>query len=361
MGLFGSFYFIHYTATTMRLGELPARVSAAQTISIALASSCRSSARPARWVTLLSLECGTRASVRHWPAAALCSRCAGCVSRSSCWSATATPTKMLARSLDNMGRRFVVINRPATRRVSAVKLDSYRADTPALLGDAPDAGLLTLAALGHKSCEGVVALSGDDETNLDVAITTALLPARSPGDRQVQLEGRGRTDARVRRPGSRQPAGSLRRPPPHHAPVPAASPADGLSLARGPRHPAADDRQPGGAPRPRCGASDDTDGTAAKAASTDLRAEGVDVTVVHVSGGTVLAGEGDSAQVVQSGHVADAVAFVAATENDTTNLWLAEAARRANPDAFLVALQNRRANASLFTAVGSTSGWCRRR
>jgi voltage-gated potassium channel len=90
--------------------------------------------------------------------------------------------------------------------------------------------------------------------------------------------------------------------------------------------------------------------------SSDLRAEGMDVTVVHVSGGTVLAGEGDSAYVVDSGHVADAVAFVAATENDTTNLWLVEAAKRANPDAFVVALQNRRANAPLFTAIGVDFG-----
>jgi hypothetical protein len=78
--------------------------------------------------------------------------------------------------------------------------------------------------------------------------------------------------------------------------------------------------------------------------------------VVHVAGGRVLAGEGDSAYVVESGHVADAVAFVAATANDTTNLWLVEAARRANPDAFVVALQNRRANAPLFTAVGVDFG-----
>ena len=44
-----------------------------------------------------------------------------------------------------------------------------------MLGDARDTALLTLAGLGHGTCEGVVALTGDDETNLDVAMTTALL------------------------------------------------------------------------------------------------------------------------------------------------------------------------------------------
>jgi voltage-gated potassium channel len=90
--------------------------------------------------------------------------------------------------------------------------------------------------------------------------------------------------------------------------------------------------------------------------SSDLRAEGLEVTAVHVSGGRVLAGEGDSAHVVEGGHVEDADAFVAATANDTTNLWLVEAARRANPDAFVVALQNRRANAPLFDAIGVDFG-----
>ena len=39
---------------------------------------------------------------------------------------------------------------------------------------------MTLAGLGHPSCEGVVALTGDDETNLDVAMTTALLRPELP-------------------------------------------------------------------------------------------------------------------------------------------------------------------------------------
>jgi Trk K+ transport system NAD-binding subunit len=90
--------------------------------------------------------------------------------------------------------------------------------------------------------------------------------------------------------------------------------------------------------------------------TADLEAEGLEVTRVHVSGGTVRAGEGDSAAIVEAGDVDDAVAFVAATQNDTTNLWLVEAARRANPDAFVVALQNRRANSRLFEAVGVDFG-----
>jgi hypothetical protein len=45
------------------------------------------------------------------------------------------------------------------------------------------------------------------------------------------------------------------------------------------------------------------------------------------------------------------VAFVAGTDNDTTNLSLLAAARRLNPELFLAARQNARVNAPLFRAM----------
>ncbi len=49
--------------------------------------------------------------------------------------------------------------------------------------------------------------------------------------------------------------------------------------------------------------------------------------------------------------IEDAVAFIAGTDNDTTNLSLLAAARRLNPDLFLAARQNARVNAPLFEAM----------
>ena len=72
---------------------------------------------------------------------------------------------------------------------------------------------MALAGLGHPHCEGVVALTGDDETNLDVAMTTALLRPDLPVIARSQLPRRRRPDAGVRRPGGGQPARPLRRPP----------------------------------------------------------------------------------------------------------------------------------------------------
>jgi voltage-gated potassium channel len=349
LGLFDAFYFMSYTATTIGFGELPYAFSPAQrmwvTLSIFLSvigwayaiGSLLSLMRDRGFRRALARRSFIR-SVRRITEPFLLLVGYG------------NASKRLARSLDDMGRRFVVIDRQESR-VSAVDLDSYRADTPALLGDARDTGLLVLAGLGHKTCEGVVALSGDDETNLDVVITTSLLRPDLPVIARSNSRAVG---DRMRAFDAQQVVNPLDRFGDHLRILLRSAAAYQLMIwltsAPGTEMPVRGER-----PRKGrwvvCGS-----GQFGEELSGDLRAEGLDVTVVHVSGGRVLAGEGDSAQVVEGGHVADAVAFVAATESDTTNLWLIDAGRAANPDAFIVALQNRRANGSLYDAIGVDFG-----
>jgi voltage-gated potassium channel len=349
MTLFDSFYFMSYTATTIGFGELPHEFTAAQRMWVTLTIFLSVIGWAYAIGSLLSLmqDQGFRQalarrsftqSVRRMGEPFLLLVGYG------------NASKMLARSLDDMGRRFVVMDKDHAR-VSAVELDAYRADAPALLGDARDTGLLTLAGLGHRTCEGVVALAGDDETNLDVAMTTALLRPDLP----VIARSASRTVAERMRAFHVQEVVNpldrfgdhlrilLRSPAAYQLMIWLTS-APGTPLPR--RYP----------PLPHgrwviCG-----HGRYGDELSSDLRAEGLEVTAVHVAGGRVLDSDGDSAHVVESGQVADAVGFVAATANDTTNLWLVEAARRANPDAFIVALQNRRANAPLFEAIGVDFG-----
>ena len=349
MGLFDSFYFMSYTATTIGFGELPHAFTAAQrmwvTLTIFLAvigwayaiGSLLSLMQDQGFRQALARRSFTQSVRRmHEPFLLLVGY--------------GNAAKMLARSLDDMGRRFVVIDKNDTR-VSGVELDFYRADAPALQGDARDTGLLTLAGLGHGTCEGVVALAGDDETNLDVAMTTALIRPDLPV---------------IARSSSRDVADRMRAFHVQEVVNPLDRFGDHLRILL--RSPAAYQLMiwltsaPGTPLPPRCErlphgrwvvCGHDRYGDEL---CSDLRAEGLDVTLVHVTGGRVLMGEGDSAHVVEGGQVADAAAFVAATASDTTNLWLVEAARRANPDAFVVALQNRRANAPLFTAIGVDFG-----
>jgi Trk K+ transport system NAD-binding subunit len=349
MGLFDSFYFISFTATTIGLGELPNDFTPAQRMWVTLAiflavvgwayaiGSLLSLMQDKGFRQALARRSFTRAVRRMREPFVLL-------------VGYGNASKMLGRSLDDMGRRFVVIDDDESR-VSAVELDSYRADAPALLGDARDTGLLTLAGLGHETCAGVVALAGDDETNLDVAMTTALLRPDLPviarsASRDVAERMRAFHVQEVVNPLDR--FGDhlrilLRSPAAYQLMV-------WLTSAPGTPLPRRLDRPPHGR-WVVCG-----HGRYGDELSSDLRAEGLEVTDVHVAGGRVLAGEGDSAHVVETGHVEGAVAFVAATVSDTTNLWLVEAAKRANPDAFVVALQNRRANAPLFSAVGVDFG-----
>ena len=349
MGLFDSFYFISYTATTIGFGELPVAFTAAQrmwvTLTIFLSvigwayaiGSLLSLMQDQAFRRALARRSFTR-SVRRMREPFMLLVGYG------------NASKMLARSLDDMGRRFVVIDHLDTR-VSAVELDDYRADAPALHGDARDTGLLTLAGLGHGHCEGVVALAGNDETNLDVVITTNLLRPDVP----VIARSNSRDVAeRMRAFHVQEVVNPLDRFG-DHLRILLRSPAayqlmNWLTSAPGTSLPKRFDRLPHGR-WVVCG-----HGRHGDELCLDLRAEGLEVTLVHVEGGTVLAGEGDREHVVDKGHVSDAVAFVAATTSDTTNLWLVEAARRSNPDAFVVALQNRRANAPLFAAVGVDFG-----
>jgi Trk K+ transport system NAD-binding subunit len=88
----------------------------------------------------------------------------------------------------------------------------------------------------------------------------------------------------------------------------------------------------------------------------DLQAEGLDVTVVEPSDVAAqhpdsIVGHGYEPDVLGCAGIEHAVGFVAGTDNDTTNLSLIAAARRANPTLFVAARQNKAASAPLFAAV----------
>jgi voltage-gated potassium channel len=90
--------------------------------------------------------------------------------------------------------------------------------------------------------------------------------------------------------------------------------------------------------------------------TADLRAEGIDVTVIepHPTGADadeVLVADGSAPGVLARADLEGAVGFVAATDNDTTNLSLVAAARKTNPSLFVAARQNLPASGPLFAAM----------
>ncbi len=207
-----------------------------------------------------------------------------------------------------------------------------------------------MAGLGHRHCEGVLALTGDDQTKFDVTMTTSLLRPGLPviartNSREIAERMRAFGDPEVVNPLDR--FGDHLRDPVALAVVSYQlmvwlTSAPGTPLPR--RHD----------PLPRGRWVVSGYGRFGRELTADLRAEGLDVTVVR-AGGTGD-GEGLEEEAFAEADVEHAAAFVAATENDMTNLWLVERARRANPNACVVTLQNRAANTLLFEAVGVDFG-----
>jgi Trk K+ transport system NAD-binding subunit len=344
MSLFESFYFMSYTATTIGFGELPHAFTPLQRMWVTFAIFLSVIGWAYAIGSLLALM-----QDRSFRRALARRRFTRQVERLRepflILVGYGQATKRLARSLDDMGHRFVIIDREEVR-VAGVDLDSYHADTPAMVGDARDTNRLVMAGVGHPHCEGVVALAGDEEVNLDVAMTTALLRPQLP----VIARAHSRHVAeRMQMFGSPVVINPFDRFG-DHLRILYRSPASyqlmvWLTSAPGTPLP------PGHAPLPRGRWVVYGKGRFGRELADDLRAEDIDVTVVGEHGDVEDQKQAlDDARIARA-DVGTAAAFVAATESDTTNLWLVEAAHRANPDLFIVALQNRAGNSPLFDAV----------
>jgi voltage-gated potassium channel len=349
MGFFDAFYVMSYTASTIGFGEIPYPFSYNQrmwvTISIYLTvvgwayaiGSLLALVQERSFRQALALQHFSRKVERmREPFLIL--------------TGYGRTGELLARSLDALGRRFVVVDSD-NGRIDDLYLDSYHADVPGLVGDAGDPGHLGVAGLDHPACEGVLALTDDDEANLAVAQTVALLRpdlpviarAVSPAicDRMhafgtptvVNPFDRFGDHLRIalRAPASYQLMTWLESGPGAPLPPRGAPPSHGHWVM--------------------CGY-----GRFGREVAHDLRAEGLDVTVVEPREGAghdpdAIVGYGYEPDVLARAGIAEAVGFVAGTDNDTTNLSLVAAARRANPGLFVAARQNRAASAPLFGAL----------
>ncbi len=258
--------------------------------------------------------------------------------------------ELLARSLDALGRRFVVIDRDAAR-IDDLYLDAYHADVPGLVADARDPDQLGVAGLGYQYCEGLLALTDDDEANLAATQTAALLRPDLPVIvRTVAPLMSGRMSA-FGTPTVVNPFDRFG----DHLRIALRAPASYQLLTwleSGP-----------GAPLPRRGEPPSRGhwivcgyGRFGREVTHDLRGEGYEVTVVEPGAAAehepgAIVGRGDEAEVLAAAGIERAAGFVAGTDNDTTNLSLVVGARRACPRVFVVARQNKQTSAPLFAAL----------
>jgi voltage-gated potassium channel len=349
MGFFDAFYVMSYTATTIGFGEIPYPFTYSQrmwvTVSIYLTvigwayaiGSLLALLQDRSFRSALALQRFRRRVLRLGEPFVLV-------------AGYGRAGELLGHALDGLGRRFVVLD-TSTERIDGIELDSFHADVPGLAADARDPGHLAVAGLGSPRCEAVVALTDDEEVNLSVVMTAALLRPDVPVIARATSRNMAERMAAFGSPGVINPFDRF---------------GDHLRLAL--KAPAAYqlmtwlESGPGAALPPRsrppregrwvdCGY-----GRLGREITADLRATGLEVTVVepHPSDADepgLVVGDGVEPEVLARTRLGDAVGFVAGTDNDTTNLSLVAAARRVNRSLFVAARQNRPASAPLFAAM----------
>lgn len=238
--------------------------------------------------------------------------------------------RIVGTDIDEHYRRFVVIDK-REERIQALASGQLTFDVPAIQGDAALPEVLGTAGLGHRECEGVLALTDDDDANLAVVMTTALLRPDLP------VLGR----CAHRRTGHRMD---------HFAPGSAINADDrfGDYLAQSIQRPI-------GYQLLRWLMDNDQEEIAP--VRTDLAARRWVVCAAGEFGEAVVSDlKGIGVHVELAGPAVDPdvsgrVGFIAGTANDTVNIAMAEHVRHANPDAYVVVRQQTKAKKPLLKTM----------
>nr|WP_221374617.1 potassium channel protein [Actinoplanes polyasparticus] len=349
MGFFDAFYFMSYTATTIGYGEIPHPFTGAQRLWVTATIYLT----VIGWAYAIGSLLATLRDRAFREALAL-RRFTGTVKRLRepflLVVGYGQTGQLLGHALDSMGRRLVVVD-SSPEHIDTLDIDPYFSDIPGLVADARNPHTLGVAGLEHPGCEGVVALTDDDETNLIVAMTVALV---RPGLPVIARTVSPAIEHRMRAFGSPTVVNPFDRYG-DHLRLALHAPSSYLLLSWLIREEGAEmpqlGRPPGSGRWVVCGF-----GRFGHKLTEDLRADGLEVTVIDPHPGAqpglrIIEGDASEPSVLAEADLSTASGFVAGTDNDATNLSLVAAARTANPSLFIGARQNRPANAPLFAAM----------
>jgi voltage-gated potassium channel len=350
MTFFDAFYVISYTATTIGFGEIPNAFTYTQRmwVTVLIYLSVVGWAYAIGSLLALLQDRTFRAALARQHFTRKVSRLREPFLLIAGYGRTG---ELLGRSIDALGRRFVVLD-VSSQRIDDLELDSYGADVPGLAADARDPGNLAVAGLDHPSCAAVVALTDDEEANLAVVMAAALLRPDLPVIARVTSPVIAERMRAFGNPSTVNPLDRFG----DHLRLALRAPAAYQLLTWLEAGPGAELPERGSPPRDGhwvvCGY-----GRLGRELTADLRAEGLAVTVIDPDAGRpdagddVVVGDGSDPAVLADVDLGNAVGFLAGTDNDTTNLSLVAAARRINPGLFVGARQNAATNAPLFTAM----------
>lgn len=176
MNLFHAFYFFTYTATTTGFGELPNGFSEAQRLwtifclytgviawFYAIGSLIRLFQNPHFIQALDEFRFARSVARNHEPFVILCG--------------FGDTGSLLARGLSDHLMRAVILDFDP-ERIKALGVRDYAITMPGLCADASAPKHLLAAAVDHKACRAVVALTNDDDVNLKIAVMARHLNPR---------------------------------------------------------------------------------------------------------------------------------------------------------------------------------------
>jgi Trk K+ transport system NAD-binding subunit len=258
---------------------------------------------------------------------------------------------LLLEGLTEYGKMAVVLDINPDR-LSELDLQDYPVYIPGLCADAREPETLLQAGVGHPLCQGVVALTNDDQANLSIAATVKLLRPDLPVmSRAESLEAA----ATLRTFGAESVINPYETFGAHLA---MAIHNPGLYvlhawLARTPDTPLMHPLRPPAGKWIVCGY-----GRFGKAMVRHLTKEGVETLVVDAhpeeNGCKDCIRKKDTEEeTLLAADIANAAGIVAGTDNDISNLSLAMAGQRLNPELFTVVRKNRRSNSRLFDTFGA--------
>ncbi|WP_226343937.1 potassium channel protein [Agilicoccus flavus] len=329
MTAFDAFYFMSYTATTIGFGEVPYPFTVAQRLwvtgSIFASVTCWAYSIGALFALLQDQAFDDAMKTQRFRRKVRRIR-----EPFFLVAGYGQAGRAVARGLDARGRRVVVIDIDE-RRLDQLATDQLTVDVPGVEGDARNPALLGLAGLGNRYCEGVLALTSNQEANLAVVMAVHLLRPDLPAHARAE---------------SRDAAADLLA----FEPEAVINPYDdyGLFLVLALKHPALSRlvtwlmATPGTElPELREGLTDGTwvvsaDDRFGREVAADLEAAGLDVHLVDPA----------------HGHpdVRHAAGIVAGSEQDGANLSLAAHARLTHPDVYIAVRQHSDTNAALLDA-----------
>ncbi len=349
MTFFDAFYFMSYTASTIGFGELPYPFTTVQRMWVLVSifvtvigwayaiGTVLTLIQDRAFRNALAMQRFTRKVKRlHEPFLLI--------------AGYGNTGELLGRSWDALGRGFVAID-VSPQRIDSLDVNPYNADVPGLVADARNPNHLEAAGLHHFYCEGVVALTNDDEANLAVTMTARLLRPELPVISRTLSTA---IEERMQAFGTPTVVNPFDRFGDHlQLAVKAPATYQLLTWFEGGPGALLPDRvdPPARGRWVLCGY-----GRFGQELHADLEADGHEVTIIdsdpaHSAHPTIVFGDASEPKVMAQAEVHEAVAFVAGTDNDTTNLSLIAAARRKNPNLYTAARQNQPANAPLFAAM----------